>query len=98
MIDNTLLNSVRYIIQRFELNDSNSPSYTIVGFKIVCDLNQREQYIETTIPYSECVNKSDNEVCGMAYTKLKGKINSVSNDLVSKKFIIGSEFVPPVAE
>lgn len=88
-------NSIRYIIQRFELNDSNSPCYYIVGFKLICDLNGRDCNVETKLDYNDCINKSDNEICVMAYNKLKPKIDSVSKELLLKKFILGSEFVPP---
>ncbi len=88
-------NSIRYIINRFELNDPTTPSYYMVGFKLVCDLNQREHYVETVVGYSECLNKSDNEICELAYTQLKPKIDEISNDLLKKRFIVGSEFVPP---
>lgn len=86
---------VRYIVQRFELNDPTLPAYYIIGFKLICDLNQRDYYVETQLLYNDCVNKSDNEICVMAYNKLKSKISEVSRDLLLKKFIIGSEFVPP---
>ena len=88
-------NSIRHIIQRFELNDPTSPSYYIIGFKLVCDLNQRDCYVETQLPYNDCMDKSDNEICVLAYNKLRSKIDVVSKDLQQKKFIVGSEFVPP---
>ncbi len=90
-----LSNFIKYIIQRFEINDSANPSYYIVGFKIVCDINQRDFYVETQIDYKDCKDKSDNEICVLAYNKLKPKIDEISEELVKKKFIIGSEFVPP---
>lgn len=90
-------NLIKYIIYRFEPNDLTSPTYYIVGFKIVCDLNQRESYVETTVSIEECKNKSDNEICLIAYNKMKTRIEEVSIELSSKKFIIGSEFVPPVS-
>lgn len=89
-------NLIRYIIQRFELNDVISPSYYIIGFKIVCDVNQRDIYIETELEYSQCVDKSDNEICVLAYNKLRNKISNISKELLQKKFIIGSEFIPPI--
>ena len=86
---------VRYIIHRFELNDTVSPSYYTVGFKVVCDINQRESYIETPVDYKDCSGKSDNEICSIAYEKLKNKIVELESELLKKKFIVGSEFVPP---
>ena len=91
------LNLIRYIIHRFEPNDLTSPTYYIIGFKVICDLNQRETYVETTVPAGECIDKSDNEICLLAYNKLKDKINEVARELSSKKFIVGSEFIPPVS-
>lgn len=88
-------NLVRYIVQRFELNDPTTPTYYMIGFKLVCDINQRDCYVETQIDYELCRDKSDNEICVMAYNKLKQKIDEVSKELQQKKFIVGSEFVPP---
>jgi len=89
-------NLVRFIIQRFELNDSTKPSYYIVGFKLVCDINQREQYLETHVDFKSGDGKSENEICTIAYSDLKPKIESAILNLLEKKFIVGSEFVPPV--
>lgn len=87
---------MRYIIQRFELNDPMNPAYYIIGFKLICDVNQREQYLETKIDTGLCENKSDNEICMMAFSNLKPKIELAKTELLTKKFIIGSEFVLPV--
>lgn len=89
------LNLIRLIIQRFELNDPSYPNYYIVGFKLVCDLNQRESYLETEIKLDDCKDKSDNEICFIAYKNLESKIELVKKELLLKKFIVGSEFVPP---
>lgn len=96
VVEEVPLNLIRYIVQRFELNDSTNPSYYIVGFKLVCDINQREHYLETQIDFQSCDGKSDNEICTMAYLELKSKVELVKVELLKKKFIIGSEFVPPV--
>jgi predicted RNase H-like nuclease len=88
-------NQIRLIVQRFELNDSTNPSFYIVGFKIISDINQRESYLETQVDFKESVDKSDNEICTIAYSQLKQKIDCVKTDLLRKKFIVGSEFVPP---
>jgi hypothetical protein len=93
--EDLIYNSIRYIIHRFELNNSILPTYYIVGFKILCELNQREVYIETMVDYLDCKDKSDNEICLLAYNQLKNKIDDVSKELLSKKFILGSEFIPP---
>jgi hypothetical protein len=94
-VPNEILDCVKFIIHRFELNDPFSPSYYIVGFKIVCDQNQRESFIETTIGITEVEGKSDDEICLVAYDKLKHKVIDSSKELLKKKYIIGSEFIPP---
>lgn len=93
---NNELDFVKFIIHRFEVNDPIVPSYYIIGFKLVCGINQREQYIETIVDYKECENKSDNQICLLAYNKLKDRIDEISTELVKNKFIVGSEFVPPL--
>lgn len=90
------LNLIRFIVQRFELNDSTNPSFYIIGFKLICDINQREHYLETKINLQLCDGKSDNEICTMAYSDLKPKIELTKLELLKKKFIVGSEFVPPL--
>lgn len=90
--------TIRFLIQRFEINNNDNPEYYIVAFNIICDLNSREQYIETTIPIGEVIEKSDNEICELAFNKLKSKIKKIINELENKKFIVGSEFIPPVDE
>jgi hypothetical protein len=87
--------SIRYIIQRFEVNDVNNPSYYIIGFKLMSDLNQQEYYVETQIDYQQCFGKLDNEICLLAYNILKPKFDVLKEQIVKKKFIVGSEFVPP---
>jgi hypothetical protein len=94
--ENELLSSVRYIIQRFELNDPISPTYYIIGFKLICDMNQRESYIEACINYADCVDKSDNEICLTAYSGMRHRLLPVVSDLTKKRFLLGSEFIPPV--
>jgi hypothetical protein len=94
--ENELLSSVRYIIQRFELNDPISPTYYIIGFKLICDMNQRESYIEDCINYADCVDKSDNEICLTAYSGMRHRLLPVVSDLTKKRFLLGSEFIPPV--
>lgn len=89
-------NLIRLIVSRFELNDLTNPSFYIIGFKLICDLNQRDCMVETTIPYQNCVDKTDNEICLMGYKRLIGEVEEKSKELLSKKYIIGSEFVPPV--
>jgi hypothetical protein len=89
-------NVVRIIVQRFELNDSENPAFYIVGFRLVCDLNKREKYFETVVDYSLCLEKEDTEICNMAYKNLKTKIESARDELILGRFIVGTEFVPPV--
>ena len=88
------VDQIKYIIQRFELNDSITPTFYIVGFKLQCEINQREVYVETMVNYAECINKSDNEIAALAYNQLKSKIDEASVELLKKKYIIGSEFIP----
>jgi hypothetical protein len=96
VVEELPLNLIRFIVQRFELNDPTNPSYYIIGFKLICDMNQRESYLETQLDFKLCNGKSDNEICTIAYTELQPKIEQAKVELLKKKFIIGSEFVPPI--
>jgi len=89
-------NSVKLLIYRYEKNDIIDPTYYIIGFKILCELNNSEAYVETTIDNADCIDKNENEICLLAYNKLKSIIILKSNELENKNFLIGSEFIPPI--
>lgn len=87
------MNNIKYTIHRFELY-GNPPSSKIVGFLITNTDTQKTEYTETLISLKECENKTDSEVCGMAYDSLKPQIELLVESLTVHSKIIGSEFVP----
>lgn len=89
---------VRLIVRRLELNNPVEPSCYIVGFQVISEINRCEKYLETNVPFAECENKSDNEICTMAYKHLKSRIEMAREEIAKHKHIIGAEFVPPLDE
>lgn len=80
----------KIVIARYEECDANK----IIAFNCI-SLSGMKTYFETLVPLKECINKNDNEICCLAYEKLKQKILSVMHEQETPVTIIGSEFIPP---
>lgn len=88
-------NNYKIVLRRFD--DYNSTK--IVGFDIVLTDNRQTKYFEEILSLSECAGKDVNEVCHLAYSKLKQSIKNFVLTEISKQYIpIGGEFIPPVEE
>jgi hypothetical protein len=85
--------TTKIIISRFELID-NPPTGKVVGFTIKNLDNEFSDYTETIMSIAECVDKTDNEICQLAYLKIKLQIENIINKLNTRSTILGSEFVP----
>lgn len=82
----------KIILKRFD--DYNSTK--IVGFEIILTDNRQSKYFEEILSLSDCVDKSVNDICHLAYKKLKKSIKLFVESENSKEYIpIGGEFIPP---
>ena len=85
-------NKYKMILKRFD--DYNSTK--IVGFDIILTENRQTKYFEEILSLSECSGKDVNEICHLAYSKLKQEIKKFVSDETLKQYIpIGGEFIPP---
>jgi hypothetical protein len=85
--------SVKMTIMRYEL--AGDPiDRRIVGFTLTNTETDKTDYIEIEVPLSKCKNKSDYEICNIAYKLEKENILKIKRKLMSKSAIIGYEFVP----
>ena len=80
------MNNIEFKIQRYELYPTDESNCFVIGFKII-DLsnNNRTGYVETTVPLTDCSGKRSNEICQIAYDKIKNQIDIIVNDLLSKR-------------
>lgn len=84
-------NNYKMILRRFD--DYNSTK--IIGFEVVVTDNRQSKYFEEIIPLSECSGKNINDICHLAYSRLKHSIKNFVDWESSKEHIpIGGEFIP----
>jgi hypothetical protein len=90
------MDNIEYKIQRYELYPPDESTSFVVGFKISDKLNNnRSGYIEALVSLEEASGKTSNEICQLAYNKIKTEIDNLVNDLVSKRNnLIGYTFIP----
>lgn len=90
------MDNIEYKIQRYELYPPDESTSFVVGFKISDNLNNNKSgYVEALIPLTEVSGKTSNEICQIAYIKIKPQIDIIVNDLISKRNqLIGYTFIP----
>ena len=86
--------SIKYKITRFELN-GDPPDEYIVGFYMKNEENQKHSYVESMIPFVSGENKTDGEICNIAFSASYDYITGVSGRLESVATVVGAEFLPP---
>lgn len=90
--------SSRLIISRFELYPKENPRNYIVGFKIICDTNAKEGYVESTVALEDITDQSDHDICVLGYRNAKDKIQATMTKLESITPVLGAEFIIPEGE
>lgn len=89
------IRQTRLIIARYELYPKEAPNRYLVGFRLMCDINGRENYHEVGVPVAEADGKNEHEVCVIAYNKSKDNLQKMIAAMEAISPIIGSEFIPP---
>ena len=80
-----------YTIARYEQIKSN---IFLVAFNIKDD-SENSAYVECELMSSEISNKNSQEICELAFQKLKNQIESIKNDFKNKKNLkVGYQFIP----
>jgi hypothetical protein len=92
------MDNIEYKIQRYELYPPDESTSFVVGFKISDTLNNnRSGYIEALVPLAEASGKTSNEICQIAYDKIKNQIDIIVKDLIGKRNqLLGYTFIPNV--
>lgn len=80
-----------YTIARYE---SLEEDRFVVGFNLIDD-NENSAYIEALLNKSDIENKTQEEVCQLAYDSVKDKVDKIEADFEAKnESILGRIFVP----
>jgi hypothetical protein len=85
-------NNIKIIINRYELFPDPSKG-RIVGFLIKNTDTDKAEYIESVVS-TDLSNKTENEICKIAYDQIKEQIESISKRLSESSSVVGSEFIP----
>ena len=81
-----------YTISKYEILKNNSNF--VVGFNLTDD-NENAAYVESILNVADIENKTQEEVCQLAYEKIKEKIKRIELDFIEKnESILGRVFVP----
>lgn len=81
----------KFVVARFE----DTETMKIVAFNCVGE-DGGKVYFETMVPLIDCVGKTDNEVCCMAYDMMEKQIlATITNPKTEPRSVLGTEFIPP---
>ena len=84
----------RYIVKRFE----KSSTGIIIAFTVSTKTGA-SKYFETSVSSEDCLEKSDNEICCVAYYQLKAKIEEGMLEFKEEApTVLGADFIPPDTE
>lgn len=85
------MKNIKYIIRRYDIY-GDPPVGRLVGFLIKNEVNDKQEYVEILVTNEECENKSENDVCRFAFEKLKPRIETIKESLMTSP-VVGSEFL-----
>ena len=89
------MEEIEYKIYKYEFCPVNDSNRIIVGFLITDTTNNRSLNVEETIPLVDSAGKDEEEVCQMAYERVKDAIEALKQKLLSKRdSVIGKVFLP----
>jgi hypothetical protein len=89
------MENIEYKIYKYEQTPVPNPDSNIIGFLITNTDSGKYNNIEYTLTFSETNNMSEEEICQMAFTKLKPQIDAIVEKLKSSNnSVIGKVFLP----
>lgn len=91
------MENIEYKIYKYELCPVQNPDSTIIGFLITNTDSGKYANLETILSFSETSNITEEEVCQLAFNKLKNQIDVITEQLQnSNNSVIGKIFLPSV--
>ena len=89
------MDDIEYKIYKYELCPVNDPDRIVVGFLITDTTNGKSLNIEEIATLLESAGKDQEEVCQLVYDKIKDRIETLKQKLLSKReSVIGKIFLP----
>ena len=89
------MENIEYKIYKYEQAPVPNPNSTVIGFLITNIDSGKYNNIECVLFFSETVNMSEEEICQLAFSKLKPEIDSIVERLKnSDNQVVGKVFLP----
>ena len=85
--------SIQYKVVRYELG-GNPPDEYIVGFHMENSDNGKMAYHDAKLPLESGVDKTQSEICNLAFSGAYDKIVNISGKLVSQPNVVGAQYIP----
>ena len=85
--------SIQYKVVRYELG-GNPPDEYIVGFHMENSDNGKMAYHDAKLPLESGVDKTQSEICNLAFSGAYDKIIHISGKLVSQPTVVGAQYIP----
>tara|TARA_R100001163_G_C5061580_1_gene198514 strand:- start:1633 stop:1899 length:267 start_codon:yes stop_codon:yes gene_type:complete len=87
--------SIQYKVVRYELN-GNPPDEYIVGFYMENSDNGKMAYHDAKLPLESGVDKTQSEICNLAFSGAYDRITGISGDLASGPTVVGAQYIPNI--
>ena len=89
------MENIEYKIYKYEQAPVPNPNSTVIGFLITNIDSGKYNNIECVLFFSETANMSEEEICQLAFSKLKPEIDSIVERLKnSDNQVVGKVFLP----
>ena len=85
--------SIQYKVVRYELG-GNPPDEYLVGFHMENSDNGKMAYHDAKLPLESGVDKTQSEICNLAFSGAYDKIIHISGKLVSQPTVVGAQYIP----
>ena len=85
--------SIQYKVVRYELC-GNPPDEYIVGFHMENSDNGKMAYHDAKLPLESGIDKTQSEICNLAFSGAYDKIIHISGKLVSQPTVVGAQYIP----
>jgi hypothetical protein len=83
--------NIQYTIARYE----KTSGYFLVAFNVTNLDNNDSAYVESHLTMDEIFEKTSQEICQLAFDKIKTKIDKIKTKLESsEKCVVGYKFLP----
>jgi len=79
-------------IAKMQLHPANEPTCYAVGFSV--KVKGRSFYRDTAVPLDQCTDKTEEEICDLAYEQLRDGIESAITVRDAKGEIVGEKYTP----